>query len=78
MNIASKQTRNMDSYLSYDIGKSTSLNSLIEKKTWDLKKVGKGKTPSLRSFFAWHYECNYFLPPDICRSTTSDSWWSSY
>ena len=24
---------------------------------WESQKVGKGKTPALRNFFAWHYEC---------------------
>jgi hypothetical protein len=59
MNIASKQTRNMDQYLSYDIGKALRILTCLEKKTWDLKKVGKGKTPSLRIYFAWHYECKF-------------------
>jgi hypothetical protein len=26
---------------------------------WESQKVGKGKTPALRNFFAWHYECKY-------------------
>jgi hypothetical protein len=78
MNIASKQTRNMDSYLSYDICTQYYSKLYIEKKTWDVKKVGKGKTPSLRVFFAWHYECK--TPPYLlrCRPETSDSWRSGH
>lgn len=31
----------------------------LEKRMWESQKVGKGKTPALRNFFAWHYECKY-------------------
>lgn len=44
--LASKQTKMLDNYLTYD----------LEKRMWESQKVGKGKTPALRNFFAWHYE----------------------
>ena len=34
----------------------------LEKRTWENQKVGKGKTPALRNFFAWHYECKQQCP----------------
>ena len=60
--LASKQTRMLDNYLTYDLGKNDIKikEFMIEKRTWESQKVGKGKTPALRNFFAWHYECNQF------------------
>jgi hypothetical protein len=55
--LASKQTKMLDNYLTYDLGKYCDHIIDLEKRMWESQKVGKGKTPALRNFFAWHYEC---------------------
>ena len=72
--LASKQTKMLDNYLTYDLGKNDFKvkKYMIEKRAWESQKVGKGKTPALRNFFAWHYECKkfhscliYFIDPRL-------------
>jgi hypothetical protein len=48
----------MDNYGAFNISRCLSNLMLVEidSKLWESKKVGKGKTPQLRSYFSWYFD----------------------
>lgn len=56
--VASKQVKLMDSYGVFDFGKTLIfIEQYKGSKQWEIKKVGKGKTPPFRANFAWVFDC---------------------
>eukprot|EP00347_Sterkiella_histriomuscorum_P002523 403367825 len=60
-NAANKNLKTIENYITYNIGKQQQdFDFILENKSWEKRKA-KGKLPSQRCFFAYHYEAPYLF-----------------